>query len=158
MKDPKEFCEELEALMIKYEIDQSISIFPMEGMTRICSYSLRKEEEPKMAEVFNKFAEIIGKIDMETIKAVTDILEGLFKEQEEKEEIVSQLTWETIAKQNAEELLSEEDYEKLENAQILKLAAIEANEWERAAKHREEELRLLSKVMEIVDFKDIPNC
>jgi hypothetical protein len=154
MKDPKEFCEELEALMIKYEVDQSISIFPMEGMTRICSYSLRKEEEPKMAEVFNKFAEIIGKIDTETISAVTDILEVMFKEQESQEESISQVTWETIAKQNAEELLSEEDYEKLENAQILKLAAIEANEWERAATHREVELSILKKVMEIVELKD----
>lgn len=152
MKDPKEFCEELEALMIKYEVDQSISIFPMEGMTRICSYSLRKEEEPKMAEVFNKFAEIIGKIDMETIKAVTTIMEGLIKEQEEKEENISQVTWETIANQNAEELLSEEDYEKLEEAQILKAAAVSVASWESAARHREEEIRLLTKVMEIINF------
>lgn len=152
MKDPKEFCEELEALMIKYEVDQSISIFPMEGMTRICSYSVRKEEEPKMAEVFNKFAEIIGKIDTETVSAVTDILEVMFKEQESQEESISQVTWETIAYQNAEELLSAEDYENLENANMLKNAAVQSNEWEYAARYREEELSILKKVMEIVEL------
>jgi hypothetical protein len=141
MKNEKEFCEELEALMIKYEVDQSISIFPMEGKTRICSYSIRKEEEPYISEVFIKFAETIGKIDTESI---------------------SQVTWETIAYQNAEELLSEEDYENLENAQILKNAAIQSNEWEYAARYREEELSLLSKVMRILELKDpiedTPNC
>ena len=154
MKDPKEFCEELEALMIKYEVDQSITIFPMEGMTRICSYSIRKEEEPYISEVFNKFAEIIGKIDTETVSAVTDILEVMFKEQESQEESISQVTWETIAYQNAEELLSAEDYENLENANMLKNAAVQSNEWEYAAKYREEELLILSKVMDIIELKD----
>jgi hypothetical protein len=152
MKDPKEFCEELEALMVKYEIDQSISIFPMEGMTRVFSYSVRKEEETEISETFDKFAKTIGRIDTETIKAVTIIMEGLIKEQEEKEENISQVTWETIANQNAEELLSEEDYEKLEEAQILKAAAVSVASWESAARHREEELRLLAKVMEIINF------
>ena len=162
MKNEKEFCEELEALMIKYEVDQSISIFPMEGKTRICSYSIRKEEEPYISEVFIKFAETIGKIDTESISVVTDILEDLFKEQESQEESISQVTWETIAYQNAEELLSEEDYENLENAQILKNAAIQSNEWDYAARYREEELSLLSKVMRILELKDpiedTPNC
>lgn len=166
MKDPKEFCEELEALMIKYEVDQSISIFPMEGMTRICHFSVRKEEEPKMAEVFNRFAEIIGKIDTETVSAVTDILEVMFKEQENKEESISQVvrqtptlsTWKTIANQNAEELLSAKDFEKLTSVKELKLSAVNAGEWEYAARYREEELSILKKViilkkvMEIVEL------
>lgn len=152
MKNPKEFGEELEALMVKYEIDQSISIFPMEGMTRVFSYSVRKEEEIEISEIFDKFAKTIGRIDLETIKAVTIIMEGLIKEQEEKEENISQVTWETIANQNAEELLSEEDYEKLEEAQILKASAISTSSWESAARHREEELRLLNKVMDIINF------
>ena len=152
MKNSKEFGEELEALMVKYEIDQSISIFPMEEMTRVFSYSIRKEEETEISETFDKFAKTIGRIDTETIKAVTNIMEGLLKEQEEKEENISQVTWETIANQNAEELLSEEDYEKLEESQILKAAAVSAASWESAARHREEELRLLTKVMEIINF------
>jgi hypothetical protein len=152
MKNPKEFGEELEALMVKYEIDQSISIFPMEGMTRVFSYSVRKEEEIEISETFDKFAKTIGRIDTETIKAVTSIMEGLLKEQEEKEENISQVTLETIANQNAEELLSEEDYEKLEEAQILKAAAVSVASWESAARHREEEIRLLNKVMDIINF------
>lgn len=151
MKNPKEFGEELEALMVKYEIDQSISIFPMEGMTRVFSYSVRKEEEVEISETFDKFAKTIGRIDLETIKAVTIIMEGLIKEQEENEENISQITWETIANQNAEELLSEEDYEKLEEAKILKASAVSTSSWESAARHREEELRLLNKVMDIIN-------
>lgn len=153
-KFKKEFATELESLMVKYEIAQSITIFPLEGMTRIMTYSVKKEEEKKMSEVFVRFSDLIGKIDTETVSTLNDFLEQTFEEYEDKEESMSQVTWETIAYQNAEELLSAEDYENLENAQILKLAAIEANEWERAAKHRESELSILKKVMEIVELKD----
>ena len=124
MKNPEEFCKELEALMVKYEVDQCTSIFPMEGKTRIMSYSVRKEEEPIMAEVYNKFAKTIGRIDTETITAVTDVMEEILKEQEKREEIISQATLEKIANERAEELLSEEDFEKLTSAKELKLAAV----------------------------------
>jgi hypothetical protein len=151
MKNPEEFCKELEALMVKYEIDQCTSIFPMEGMTRIMSYSIRKEEEKEMAKVYDNFAKTIGKIDMETITAVTNIMEGLIKEQEMQEEVIPQVTWEKIANERAEELLSEEDFEKLTSAKELKLAAVKANEWEYAARYREEELSFLNKVMDLID-------
>jgi len=154
MKNPEEFCKELEALMIKYEVDQSISIYPMEGMTRMISYSVRKEEEPEMAEIFHKFAQTIGKVDTSTIKAITDILEVLFEEQQRQEKVISQVTWEKMAYDNAERFLSEEDHADLENAMILKLAAVEANEWELAAQHRQEELRLLNKVMDLINQFD----
>ncbi len=153
-KFKKEFATELEALMIKYEIAQSITIFPLEGMTRIMTYSTKKEEEKSMSEVFVRFSDLIGKIDTETVSTLNDFLEQTFEEYEDKEDSISQVTWETIAYQNAEELLIETHYENLMDIQMLKNTAIQNNEWEYAAKYREEELLILSKVMDILELKD----
>lgn len=149
MKNPKEFEAEFEALLIKHEVTQCVSIFPMEGLTRTISYASKKEEEIELSQTFDKLGQLVGGFNLVNAQKLIEFLE-LYSEIAVKrnEEYNSQVTWEKMAYDNAERFLSEEDFADLENAKILKLAAVEANEWELAAQHRVEELRLLSKIMD----------
>lgn len=154
MKNPKEFTDEFEALLIKYEVSQCISIFPMEDLTRTIVHATNKEEEVDISQTFDKLGKLVGGLNVTNTKALIELIEKTFEAYEREEYVITQVTWEKMAYDNAERILSEEDYEQLENAQILKLAAVEANEWERAATHREAELKLLSKVIDDINKFD----
>ena len=155
MKNQKEFEAEFEALLIKHEVAQCVSIFPMEGITRTLAYAAKKEEEVEISQTFDKLGQLVGGFNVTNANKLIEFLERYAELAIRKdEEVISQVTWEKMAYDNAERILSEEDYEQLENAQILKHAAVEANEWERAATHREAELKLLSKVIDDINKFD----
>jgi hypothetical protein len=155
MKNPKEFEAEFEALLIKHEVAQCVSIFPMEGLTRTLAYAAKKEEEVEISQTFDKLGQLVGGFNVTNANKLIEFLERYTDLAIGKgEEVISQVTWEKMAYDNAERLLSEDDYERLEETITLKNAAVRANEWERAAIHREEELRLLSKVMDDINKFD----
>lgn len=155
MKNPKEFEAEFEALLIKHEVAQCVSIFPMEGLTRTIAYAAKKEEEIELSQTFDKLGQFAGGLNVPNTKKLIEFLERYAELVIRKgEEVISQVTWERLAYDNAERILSEEDFADLENSKILKLAAVEANEWELAAAHREAELKLLSKVIDDINKFD----
>jgi hypothetical protein len=154
MKKPKEFTDEFEALLIKYEVSQCISVFPMEGLTRTIAYATKKEDEVEISQTFDKLSNLVGGLNVTNTKALIELIEKTFEAYEREEVVITQVTWEKMAYDNAERVLSEEDFADLENSRILKLAAVEANEWELAATHREVELKLLSKVIDDINKFD----
>ena len=152
MKNPNEFVAELEALLIKYEVAKCVSIFPMEDLTRTIVHATNKEEEVEISQTFDKLGKLVGGFNLANTKTLIEVLEKTYEAYIKQEEVViSQVSWENMAYHNAERLLSEEDWERLEETITLKNAAARAGEWEIAAKHREEQLRLLSKVMDILN-------
>ena len=152
MKNPNEFVAELEALLIKYEVAKCVSIFPMDGLTRTIVHAANKEEEVEISQTFDKLGKLVGGFNLANAKTLIEVLEKTYDVFSKQEEVViSQVSWEKIAYDNAERLLSTEDWERLEETITLKHAAARAGEWEIGAKHREEQLRLLSKVMDILN-------
>jgi len=153
MNKHEEFVKEVDELLKKHKVERFTGMIHLEERVRLLSHAPTSEEEVENTKEYTRLVNLIGSFETENVKKLNDFLEDLIIRSEEQESI-SQVTWESIAYQNAEELLSEEDYENLENAQILKNAAIQSNEWEYAAKYREEELSFLTKVMEIVELKN----
>ena len=152
MKTPNEFVAEFEALLIKYEVTKCVSIFPMEELTRTIVHATNKEEEVEISQTFDKLGKLVGGFNLANAKTLIEVLEKTYDVFSKQEEVViSQVSWENMAYHNAERLLSEEDWERLEETITLKNAAVRANELEIAAKHRKEQLRLLSKVMDILN-------
>jgi hypothetical protein len=149
--ETNKFVEELIEVLKKYNIERFTGIIPLEDQVRLLSHAPTPEEETENTKEYKRLVSLVGSLATENIKKLNDFLEDLVSKNVEDEKQLSQVTWERIAHENSETFLTEEEYEKLEDAVILKIAAINAGNLESAAKHREEELRLLSIVMKSME-------
>jgi len=141
MNPEDKFLEELNDLLKKHNIERFTGILHLESVARILAHAPTPEEEKETLAEYFELMNFTGSLKMEAIKALNQLLKLV------DERRLSQVAWEREAHENAETFLSEEDYEKLEEAVILKNAAASVGHLENAAKHREEELRLLSLVV-----------
>jgi hypothetical protein len=142
MNPEDKFLEELNDLLKKHNIERFTGILHLESVARILAHAPTPEEEKETLAEYFELMNFTGSLKMEAIKALNQLLKLVDERQQS-----TQVAWERVAHENAETFLSEEDYEKLEEAVILKNAAASVGHLENAAKHREEELRLLSLVV-----------
>jgi hypothetical protein len=151
MSTEDKFIEELTELLKKHKIEKFTGMIHLEERVRLLSHAPTHEEEVEHTKEYKRLVNMIGSFETENIKKLNDFLEDLIAKSEEDEKQLSQVTWERIAHENSETFLTEDEYEKLEESVVLKIAAINAGNLENAAKHREEELRLLSIVMKSME-------
>jgi hypothetical protein len=149
--ETNKFVEELIEVLKKYNIERFTGIIPLEDQVRLLSHAPTLEEETENTKEYKRLVSLVGSLATENIKKLNDFLEDLVSKSVEDEKQLSQVTWERIAHENSETFLTEDEYEKLEESVVLKIAAINAGNLENAAKHREEELRLLSIVMKSME-------
>jgi hypothetical protein len=142
MHPEDKFIEELSDLLKKHNIERFTGFLNLDNRIRLTAHAPTEEEEKETLAEYFKLMDFIGSLEKDNIKKLNEFLTS-FVESEES----SQESWERVAHENAETFLSEEDYEKLEEAVILKNAAASFGSLESVAKHREEELRLLSLVV-----------
>jgi hypothetical protein len=140
--DPADdFSKELEALFIKHKVERAFLILPKGENTTIRTYSTDSSEELEMGTAFSRLTQFLGDLDTPTINELVDYLEDEY--QNIQEETISQVTWETIAREHAKVSLSPEQYQELGHAAEQKDAAISAGNFNDAAEWREQELELL---------------
>jgi hypothetical protein len=149
--ETNKFVEELIEVLKKYNIERFTGIIPLEDQVRLLSHAPTPEEETENTKEYKRLVSLVGSLETENIKKLNDFLEDLVSKSVEDEKQLSQVTWERIAHENSETFLTEDEYEKLEESVVLKIAAINSGNLESAAKHREEELRLLSIVMKSME-------
>lgn len=147
MENIEKFVNELEKLIKKHRIEKCVAIIPLDEEVKLCCSAPTHEEELETSKEFTRLMNCIGSFETENIKVLNDFLEDLIVRSEQESDQISQVTWERIALENAETFLTEDEYERLENCMILKSAAMDAGNFDSASNHREEELRLLKKVI-----------
>lgn len=146
MEKEEQFGQELENLLMKYNVPKATLLIHFDAYTRICAYSKNKDEEQDQANTYVKLNELIGNLNYDTIAVLNNFLTEYYKEQVEIP--LKQTTWESLAYETAQVKLSEIDLKLLNDTREKKQELMKNYlNLEEASKYRKLELDLLKKAM-----------